>query len=189
MDKEKSSYQYGYNKGQSININIFFLAIIAALLMILLLFKPLKIKEQEFIDIPLLEMSKFIMYELNAKGLQTFMAGSKSLRYKDRYVVSEIDFTDNSKQFISNMKADSGIYKNDVMDLKGNIIYIREDGLEIKSKSLQYNTKSSVAKTDDTFVLYMKESSMNGSSIVYNSLNKTLESKNVTITYNLQERK
>ena len=157
--------------------------------MILVLFKPLEIKEQAFVDIPLLEMSKFIMYELDTTGLQTFMAGNKSLRYANRYVVDEIDFTDNSKKFISNMKADLGVYKNSNIKLKGNIIYIREDGLEIKSKSMMYNTKTSVAKTDEEFEAYMGDNSMNGSSIIYNSEKKYLKSKNVTMTYKLQESK
>ena len=87
------------------------------------------------------------------------------------------------------MKADLGVYKNSNIDLKGNIIYIREDGLEIKSKSMLYNTKTSVATTDEEFEAYMGDNRMNGSSIMYNSEKKHLKSKDVTMTYKLQESK
>jgi len=157
--------------------------------MTLVLFKPLKIKENKFVDVPLLEMNKFIMYELNTAGLQTFVAGKSSLRYANRYIVNEIDFTDNSKKFISNMKADLGVYKNNILNLKGNITYIREDGLEVKSKSMVYNTKTSIVKTDEEFKSYLGENQMSGSSMIYDSVKRNLKSKNVTMIYKLQESK
>jgi len=159
------------------------------LLFILFVFKPLKIKEQKFVDVPLLEMSKFTMYELNKVGLQTSMAGSNALRYADRYEVKEINFRDNSKKFISKMKADFGVYKNDIVDLKGNITFLREDGLKMQSKTLHYNIKNSIAQTDDAYILNMQKSQMRGSSIVYDTLHRKLYSKDITMTYNLKEEK
>ena len=168
---------------------MFFVAILTILVMILTLFKPLKIKEQKFVDVPLLDMSKFIMYELDTSGLQTFMSGEQSLRFKDRYRVNNIDFTDSSRSFISNMKADVGIYKNDIVDLKGNITFIREDGLEIRSQKLIYNRKNSIANSPTKYTSVMGKSKASGSSIVYDAKNRKVKSKNIRVIYDLQERK
>ncbi len=157
--------------------------------MILTLFQPLKIKKQKFVDVPLLDMNTFIMYELNNTGLLTLMSGEKALRYKDRYVVNKIDFTDNSRQFISNMKADLGIYKNSIIDLSGDVTYIREDGLEIASQQIVYNRKNSIAKSDKIFTANLGKNDIEGSSVMYDAKNRRVKSKNVTIKYDLQERK
>jgi len=150
--------------------------------------QPLKIKQQKFIDVPLLDMNTFVMYELNSTGLSTLMSGDKALRYKDRYVVNKIDFTDSSRKFISNLKADLGIYKDNVIDLKGNVTLLREDGLSLNSELITYNRKSLIAKTDKKYTALMEENKMQGDSIIYDIKNKKIKSKNVTIIYDLQER-
>ncbi|MDQ7042326.1 MAG: LPS export ABC transporter periplasmic protein LptC, partial [Sulfurimonas sp.] len=152
-----------------------------------ILFEPLKIKEQEFVDVPLLVMDNFVMYELRSFGLQTTMTGTKALRYSDRYIVSNINFTDNSQEYISNMQAKNGIYKNNIVDLKGDVIYTREDGLTFESDTLSYNTESSIAQTQDDYVAYRDKNSFKGASFVYNSLNNTMKSKKVIVKYQLKE--
>jgi len=153
--------------------------------MIFVLFKPLSIKQREFVDVPLLEIGNFVMYELNNMGLETFMTGSKMFRYSDRYTVNHIDFTDDSKGHISNMKANSGLYKDNIVDLKGDISYVREDGLAFESQTMTYNTKTSIAKTESDYVAFRGKSTMKGSSLEYNSLLNKIKSSNVEVNYQL----
>jgi len=156
-------------------------------MLIYVLFEPLKVKEQQFVDVPLLKIDNFVMYELDKTGLQTLMSGTKALRYSNRYIVNDIDFTDNSQLHISNMLAKKGIYKNDIVDLVGDVVYTRDDGLIFKSPTLTYNTKSSIAQTQSKFVAHKGKNSMNGSSFVYDSLKETMKSKNVAVKYQLKE--
>lgn len=158
-------------------------------MLIYILFQPLKIKQQEFGDVPLLTMGNFVMYELESTGLQTIMAGSKALRYTERYIVDDVNFTDNSKEFISNIQADNGIYKNNIIDLKGNVLYEREDGLTFESDTLNYNTKNSIAQTQDDYLVHRDKNSMRGTSFVYDLINNTMKSKQVTVQYQLKESK
>jgi len=155
--------------------------------MILFLFKPLDIKQREDKEIPLLDIDTFVMYELNNQGLDTMMTGEKALRFKDRYVFDFVDFTDNAKEFIANMKANSGVYKSNTIDLEGDIVYVREDGLTFETQTMSYNTKDSIVKTDDPYVAYMDEHEMRGVSLMYNSLKKELYSKSVTVKYQINE--
>jgi len=157
--------------------------------MIFFLFKPLHIKQQEFVDVPLLNMHNFVMYELDTKGLQTLMSGNQALRYKDRYVMNSIDFTDNGKEFIANMKADHALYKNNIVNLDGKVIYVREDGLTFKTPSLAYNTKTSIATSKDVYKAYRDNSVVHGKTLEYNAKLDTFNSKNVTVKYQLEERR
>jgi LPS export ABC transporter protein LptC len=170
------------------NINYFFIAASACLFMILFLFKPLEIKEQLFVDVPLFSISSFTMYEFDTKGLITLMNGDKATRYKDRYSVEKIDYTDSSKDYIANMKSDNGIYKNEIVYLDGNIVYVREDGLTFETQKATYNKKTSLAVADGDFVLYQEKNRVTGNALKYNSSSEKIESKNVTVKYNLKER-
>lgn len=170
------------------NINYFFIAASVCLFMILFLFKPLEIKEQSFVDVPLFSISSFTMYEFDTNGLITHMNGEKATRYKDRYTVEKIDYTDNSKEYIANMKSDSGIYKNEVVYLDGNIIYVREDGLTFETQKATYNKKTSLAAADGDFVLYQDKNRVTGNALKYNGSSEKTEAKNVTANYYLKER-
>ena len=156
--------------------------------MIFLFFKPLDIKKQEFIDVPLLDIDMFTMYEFDTEGLQTVMIGKRTLRYADRYRVQNINFTDYSKKFIANMQAQEGIYKGDKVNLKGDVSYTRADGLAFESQTLFYDIKTTIATTDDTYKAYLGTSTMQGKSLEYNSKLNKIHSKDVLIKYTLNER-
>lgn len=170
------------------NINYFFLAASVCLFMILFLFKPLEIKEQSFADVPLFSISSFTMYEFDSKGLITLMNGEKATRYKDRYSVEKIDYTDNSKKYMANMKSDSGIYQNDVVSLDGNILYAREDGLTFETQKATYDKKTSVAMAEGDFVLYRGANRVTGKELKYNNSLDKIQSRNVIVKYQLEKR-
>ncbi|MFA6191952.1 MAG: LPS export ABC transporter periplasmic protein LptC [Sulfurimonas sp.] len=172
----------------TININIFFLFIASSLVMIFFLFKPLNIKEQNFTDVPLFEMSLFTLLEFNDKNLITLMTGSDAVRYSDRYKVANIDYTDNSKGYRANMKANDGLYQNEIIDLKGDVVYTREDGFTFKSQTADYNNITKVAHTNSDYISYQGKNRVVGSSLTYNNVLRKVESKNIIANYQLQER-
>lgn len=170
------------------NMNYFFFVISFALLMILFLFKPVEIKDNSFGDIELFSISSFTMYEFDSKGLITLMNGTKALRYNDRYRVDDIDYTDNSKEYVANMKSNKGIYKDDIVYLDGDIVYTREDGLTFKTQKATYNKKTSIAIADGNYVLYRDANRVIGEGLHYNSSLEKVTSKNVTAKYQLKEK-
>ncbi|DAB28261.1 MAG TPA: LPS export ABC transporter periplasmic protein LptC [Sulfurimonas sp. UBA10385] len=169
------------------NINHFFAFLFISLLMILLLFKPMDIKQQSFTDVPSFSISSFIMYELNSKGLITLMNGDKATKYANRYEVERMNYTDNSKEYIANMKSNTGVYKNNTVYLDGDIIYSREDGLTFKTQKAVYNKKTTVATVDGSYVLYRDANIVTGEKLKYNNSLETLESKNIKAIYQLEE--
>lgn len=171
------------------NINIFFTLVSLALLMILMLFKPMDIKENNFTDVALFNISIFTMYELDERGLTSLMSGTEGIRYSDRYSVKLMDYTDNSQEYIANMKSNSGIYKGDNVYLEGDVVYFREDGLTFETQKVVYNKKTAIARADGNYVLYRNNNKVTGNKLKYNNSLNRVQSKNVVARYQLKESK
>jgi len=159
------------------------------LISIYVFFKPLSIKQQSFVDVPLFELTNFTMYELDTKGLKTIMIGDAATRYKNRYTVENMDYTDNEKEYIANMKAAHGIYKDENVILSGDVAYVRDDGLTFKTQKAIYNKKTSIITSKVGYIASMNDSIIKGSFIQYNNKKNKVFSKNVQAKIQLQESK
>ena len=171
------------------NINIFFSIVSVVLLLILFAFKPLDIKQQEFTDVPLFSITSFTMHELSQEGLITLMSGTKAVRYENRYTVDNMDYTDNSKEYIANMKSNTGVYKDEIVDLDGDVVYFREDGLTFETQHAIYNKKTTIARADGKYVLYRAKNVVTGNKLQYNNSLEKVSSKDVIAKYQLKESK
>ncbi len=170
-------------------LNIFIVLISFMLLTILLVFKPLDIKQQKFIDVPQFKLLSFTMYELDTNGLVTLMSGTRGTKYATRYVVHDIDYTDNSKEYVANMTANHGVYKNEIVKLKGDVKYVREDGLIFKSQEATHNKKTGISHTDGKFTIYQNDSVVHGTKLVYNNIKDKIKAKKIDGIYQLKEGK
>ena len=171
------------------NINLFFSAIIVSLFAIFFFFKPLNIKKQDFGEIAVFELDDFELIELNEKGLTTIMLGTQGVKYTNRYIVYNINYTDNTKKYLANMTADKGIYKGKIIDLDKNIKYNREDGISFSTQEAIYNKKTNIVHSPSEYIAYLGKNKMTGSSIEYNNVLDTVKSSKVTVNYKLKERK
>jgi LPS export ABC transporter protein LptC len=157
--------------------------------MIYFFFKPMNLKQTQDKEIPQFSLEKFTLNELDQNGLVTKMNGDDAIRYNDRYVVSNIDYTDNSKDFLTNMKAKNGLYKKDVVYLDGDVNFQRDDGLKFFSQKATYKKKIDVAYTNVEYIAYMGENYITGESAVIDNRKNTIKSKNIYAVYNLEEKK
>ncbi len=148
----------------------------------------MKIKQQKFIDVPIFELTSFTLHELDKTGLQTTMLGDSAVRYEDRYLVTNIDYTDNTKEYIANMKAKQGLYKDEIVDLKEDIVFAREDGLIFLTQKATYSKKTGIVVSEGDYRSYLGENIIDGSFIKYNNSLRRIESKNVTARYQLSEK-
>jgi LPS export ABC transporter protein LptC len=188
MTKEKHFYLYGF-KEFIININTFLAFIFFGLTAIFFMFKPLEIEQQKHGDIPLLSLKDFVMYELNTQGLETYMLGTEAIRFKDRYEVIDIDYTDNAKEYIAHIKANFGRYKTSIVDLNGDVRYTREDGIVFESQHVVYNKLTTIAISDNDYVIHKGNNRIIGSYLKQNNLKNTIYSQNIRAIYQLQEGK
>ena len=170
------------------NINAFFFVVAAGLFAILFGFKPITVQEQEFIDVPVFNVVEFTMYELDESGLLTLMNGTQGTKYSNRYVVNDVDYTDNAEDYIANIKAKNGLYKNDIAVMTGDVIYFRVDGLTFESQKVVYSKKTGIARSDGPYNLYQNSDIVTGVKLVYNNKTDLIDSKNVTVKYQIKKR-
>lgn len=129
------------------------------------------------------------MYELDTHGLKTMMLGLEAFRYQDRYTIDGIDHTDHSKTHISNLKADFGIYKDDVLDLDGNVSLVRDDGLSYETQKALYYKNEGLFVVDTDYKLSQGDNVLRGSYIDHNNLTGKIHSKNIYAKYIIKETK
>lgn len=157
------------------------------MLSVLFIFKPLDIKTQETGDTPLFKINSFTIHEFNPSGLETFMTGSSALKFFDGYIVNEIDYTDNSKKDLANVKANIGTYKNNFLEFIGDVMYVREDGFTFESQKVTYNKEDSLVKSNGEYIAYREHDTIKGTNLKYNSSNNNITSKNILIKYQLED--
>jgi hypothetical protein len=154
---------------------------------IYIFFKPLNIVQKQHGEIPLLELSPFTLYELDTTGLRTIMQGSSGLRYKNRYIVNDINYIDNSRKYLASMQSKKGIYKNDIITLTKDVHYVREDGISFDTQKLIYNKTKAIATSNVGYVAHKDKDTFKGSYIRYNNKKNYIFSKNVTAKIQLDE--
>jgi len=127
------------------------------------------------------------MYELNTEGLITYMLGDEAIRYTDRYEIINMDYTDNAKEYIANMKSNFGLFLDKTVDLDGDVVYTREDGLVFESQHVIYDKISTIAISDNDYVSYKGNNHIVGSYVKQNNIKNTIYSRDVRAIYQLHE--
>ena len=171
------------------NINFLLSIIFIGLSMIYFLFKPMKIEKLDSKEIPLFNLSAFTLYELDINSLTSLMKGSQATRYINRYEVKDINYTDNSSELQSNMKAKNGLYKDEVVYLDGDVVYDRVDGLRYFSQKAVYNKGENVIYSKADYTATMGENVINGDYIYYDGNKEKIKSNNVYAVYKIKENK
>jgi len=171
------------------NINGLLILILICLSMIYFLFEPMKIKKINTKEVPLFSLGVFTLYELDRFGLTTLMKGTQASRYSDRYDVKNIDYTDNAKEFSSNMKAKHGLYKNEIVYLDGDVYFTRKDGLKYFSQKAVYNKKTDISISEVDYVANMGLNQVWGSYLRYDTKKEKIKAKNIYAIYEIKETK
>lgn len=167
--------------------NYFYIIVAALLLGIYIFFKPMHIKQNNPKEVAQLELENFTVYELDTSGVKSIMKGSTGKRFTNRNEAFDIDFTDNTKLFTQNMKADFGRQKAGVIYLKGNVRYQRKDGLRFTSQEAKYNQKTKVATTDDVFSMYYGDNWVHGKKLYYQTSKRLAKAEHIDGTYEIEK--
>lgn len=168
-------------------INVIFIVIFSGLLSIYFFFQPMKLKEENFGEVPLFEIQNFLVYELTPKGLNTFMRGSSGVRYENRYEVQDIDFTDNSHKYLANMVAKKGTYEAKQVFLQGDVSYSRDDGFTFQTQNASYNKETMMAYAHTDYNSSKNNSTVQGQWLEYDNKNMLVKSTDISAVYALDE--
>lgn len=169
------------------NINLFFVFIFTGLVMIYVFFNPTKLQQFETKEIAQLELFNFSIYDLDVKGLRSVFSGLKGYKYKDRYEVSDVNYTDNTKEYTTNIYSDFGIYKDHIINLQGDVVFVRADGLSFKTNEAFYDQDTGILKTPSAYTLYRNNDKITGVKLFFDSKENHVLSKQISATYQIQD--
>ncbi len=168
------------------SINLFFIFLLALLLGMFGYFTPKLTSAEEAKEIPQIELSQFKLYEISKRGIDHVLEGEKGEKFEDRYTVTSAKFSDNTKHLFQFVTSDQVEYKADRIDLKQNVHYARDDGLEFRSREGTYDTKRSTIRTNGSFVITQKAHRIDGDKLVYDTQYDTVSAERVQIRYQLK---
>lgn len=168
------------------SINIFFIFLLGLLLGMYNYFTPNYILSKDVGEVPKIELFSFTLYEISHKGIEHILEGKEGKKFDDRYAVTSAKFSDNTKTLFQTIKSDNVDYRSDVIKLKGNVHYAREDGLEFRSNEGKYNTESSLIQTQGGFVITQKSNRIDGTKLLYDNKNDTVSADHVRVSYQLK---
>ncbi len=156
--------------------------------MIFFLFEPLEKKKYMFNEIPLLELKDFKLTELDLNGLSSILVSSVGFKYKDRYILQKLSFTDSDEKYTTNIQSDRALYINGHLSLDGNVSYFREDGVIFQTQKANYNKNTKIITSAEKYIAYIGKNKAIGTSLMYNSKTRVMESQNIMLNYKVKER-
>lgn len=168
------------------SINVFFVLLLGLLLGMYGYFNPSYTAHQDSREIPKIELISFELYEISPKGIDHILEGKEGKKFDDRYTVTSAKFSDNTKRLFQSIRSDDLKYQDDTVALKGNVHYVREDGLELRTNEGKYETKASLIQTAGAFVITQNGNRVEGDKLIYNTEHDTVSADRVRGSYNLK---
>lgn len=168
------------------SINIFFVLLLGLLLGMYGYFTPNYTAHQDSREIPKIQLISFQMYEISPKGIEHILEGKEGKKFDDRYTVTSAKFSDNTKHLFQSIRSDDLKYQNDTITLKGNVHYVREDGLEFHSNEGKYDTNTSLIQTAGAFVITQNGNRVDGEKLYYNTEKDFVSADRIRGSYNLK---
>ena len=168
------------------SINLFFILLLGLLVGMYNYFTPNYSLSKEVGEIPKIELFAFTLYEISHKGIEHILEGQEGKKFDERYTVTSAKFSDNTKTLFQTIRSDNVDYQSDVINLNGNVHYVREDGLEFRSNEGTYNTDTSLIQTQGAFVITQKSNRIDGNTLHYDNENDTVSADHVRVSYQLK---
>lgn len=168
------------------SINIFFVLLLTLLLGMYGYFTPSYTAHKDSSEIPKIELYSFEMYEISPKGIEHTLEGEEGKKFDDRYTVTSAKFSDNTKRLFQTIRSDDLKYQNDTVTLKGNVHYVREDGLEFRSNEGKYDTNASLIQTEGPFNITQNGNRVDGEKLNYNTEKDFVSAERIRGSYNLK---
>lgn len=167
------------------SINLFFLLVLGLLIGMYGYFKPSYPVRPNNQEIPQIELTTFALYEISGKGIDHVLEGAEGKKFADRYEITSAKFSDNTQRLFQSVSGTAILYKDNIVDVNGDVYYHREDGLDFRSREAQYNTKSAVISTQGEFKITQNANYVNGKKLEFNTRSDAVSADEIRGSYQL----
>lgn len=168
------------------SINLFFLLLLGFLIGMFSYFSPNGKAPEDNREIPKIELTNFTLYEISPKKIDHILEGKEGKKFEEYYVITSAKFSDNTKKLFQSIRSDYAEYRDNVVKVDGNVHYVREDGLEFRSKEGMYNTKESLIQTKGSFIITQHMNRIDGTALNYNTELDTVSANQVRGSYQIK---
>ncbi len=130
-------------------------------------------------DTPLMVLKDSKIYDITYDGILAYLQSREAKRYIDRYELYKLYSNKKDKNVTQKLWADKGVLKNNILKLRGNVVYKDTNEQTLKSQTVTYNLKKDILSSNTFFEANYKESNVTGSSFIYYKKDKKLIANNI----------
>jgi LPS export ABC transporter protein LptC len=170
------------------NVNHFFTAAAFLLIGIFVLIRPMQIDRPADQQIPELDLKTFTVYELDREGLVRVMFGDEGQRFKERYEVKNIAYSDSRGSVTQDMTAHTGTYEEGIVTLSGEVVIRRSDGIDIKAEEASYDQNEGIVRSHGAFYMSDGSNRAQGRDFVYYTNKNRVKAVNVKASYKMPDK-
>lgn len=143
-----------------------------------------KEKNNDSKDIPLVVFEKPLMYTLTDKNLSRVVEASHAVRYKTRDEIYDASILlrnnlEKKDYKIETLEAQVIIKKDDILSLKRDVKYNRDNFINLHTDALDYNLKTRLAKNSVAYSGYYYNNSIKGTNLYLDGTKNYMKSNNV----------
>lgn len=149
--------------------------------------KVLKVSKKD-INYATIEFTALQGCTINQDGITQRIAAAKAQKFKTYETLRDVNASFQQNGILHTLKAKKGHFEGDILSLTQNVLYENNQSLHIKTQKLEYNIKTKVAKSPDTFALTSNQGIMIGDSFVYDMKNGTLEGQKMHYNFEADEK-
>lgn len=127
-------------------------------------------------------------HEIGVDGVVSITNAKKAVRYADRDELYSVDALLRRNGFINSLRADSGVLKDNVVYLVGDVRYVRNDGITFESSEVEYHRDKDMLEGKVPFVLSDTYNKTLGDSFTYLIKEGQIKANNIHATLETERR-
>ena len=145
-------------------------------------------------DIPLVVFEEPLMFTLTEDSVTKVVDASKAIKYKNRDEMFDAEVIikntkENKKYNLEKLNAKMLISHGDILTLKNNVFYTRDNFMTLSTNKLYYNTKQKVAYNDIAFNGKYNGSTIKGTNLYLDMNKNNFKSKKVHFEIDMKNKK
>ena len=125
---------------------------------------------------------------IQKEGISQRIRASKALKFKTYDELYDLNTSFLEQGIRHTLIAKKARYQDDILYLTGDVLYENNQSLHIKSKELEYNVKTKIAKSPVAFTLSSNQGIMIGDSFVYDMKNGALKGEKMHYSFEVNEK-
>jgi len=148
--------------------------------------KHIKLSKKD-INYSTIEFTALQGSSIDKNGISETIKALKALKFKTHDELYEFNTTFQQKGVTHTLSSSKARYENDKLFLSGDVHYENNQSMQIKSKELEYNVNTKIAKSLSPFTLRSSKGNMVGDSFVYDMTNNTIEGEKMQYRFEVDE--